>query len=198
MHVLRVTILTAIILSAAYAVGQDAASSSTKPNVPSDGDTAYSNECLALAYRPPDGWKFAQTKANHHNQQMVLFKVRSRSAAGSAESLELDALQTPLEHPNMERFTILLALSLVHVNAAENKITRDAYPVTIANRSFYRSDLRVGDKPISVFTTWYRKYAIVAWANADSLEDIEDAANALRALSFGEDKRTADCFASAK
>jgi hypothetical protein len=195
MHLLREAILTGIVLSAAYAVGQGA--TSPKPDVPNGGDAVYSDECLALAYRLPDGWKYAKTpqpKAGQTNQK-TLFKVKRDPPTESAESLELDVLQTPtLKHPNMERFTILLALSLVHVDSAKNKITRDAYPVTIAGRSFYRSDMRQGDRALSVFATWYRGYAVVAWASGNSPQDLEDAANALSALSFGEDKRTADCF----
>jgi hypothetical protein len=79
------------------------------------------------------------------------------------------------------------ALSFVHVDSANNKITRNAYPVTIADRSFFRSDLRSGDKALSLFATWYRGYAVIAWASANSPQDLEDAANALSALSFGED-----------
>jgi hypothetical protein len=193
---LRATILAGIVLSAVNAVEQDAVSA--KPNAANVGDAAYSNECLALVYRPPDGWKFAQARASQQSNQLkTLFKVQKHSAAGSAESLELDLFQPPLKHPDMERFTILLALSLVHANSAEYKITRNAYPVTIADRNFYRSDLRSSDKAFSVFATWYRGYAVVAWAYTDSPQDLEDAANALNVLSFGEDKRTADCFASA-
>jgi hypothetical protein len=197
LHLLRAIILTVFFLSAAYAVGQDAIS--PKPDGANSGDEAYSNECLGLAYRLPDGWKFAGiTQSKATTNQKILFRAKRNSAAASAESLELDVLQTPtLQHPNMERFTILLALSLVHVNGAENKITRNAYPVTIADRNFYRSDLRSGDKAISLFTTWYRGYAVVAWATVDAPQDLEKAANALRNLSFGEDKRTTDCFAPA-
>jgi hypothetical protein len=156
MHLIRATILTGFILSAAYAGGQDAVS--PKLDAANGGDAAYSNECLALVYRLPDGWKFAkitQARTGHQsNQKMILFRVQRDSAAASAESLELDVLQ-PLEHPNMERFTILLALSFVHADSAKNKITRNAYPVTVAGRSFFRSDLRSGDKALSLFATWY-------------------------------------------
>ena len=194
---LREAILTGIILSSAYAAGQDA--TSPKNDVANGSDAGYSNECLALGYRPPDGWKFTkvpQAKAGQTNQK-TLFKVKRDSTAESAELLELDVLQTPtLKHPNMERFTILLALSLVHVDGAHNKITRDAYPVTVAGRSFYRSDMRQGDRALSVLATWYRGYAVVAWASGNSPQDVEDAANALSPLSFGEDKRTAECFDS--
>lgn len=194
-------LLTVAILSApACAAGQDVASH--KLDTSTGGDAPYSNECLALTYRLPDGWKFAKNthaKTGHQSDQEILFRTKRSSVAGPAESLELDVLQTPtLKHPNMERFTILLALSLVHVDPANNKITRDAYPVTIAGRSFFRSDLRSGDKALSVFATWYRGYAVTAWASADSPQDLEDAANALGNLSFGEDKRTADCFDSTK
>jgi hypothetical protein len=193
---LRTTILAGIILSGAYAVGQDAIS--PKPKAANGGDAAYSNECLALTYQLPDGWKFAkstQAKANHQSsQQMSLFGIERQSAAGSAESLTLGVMQPPLEHPNMERFTILLALTFVHADSAKNRITRSAYPVTIAGRSFFRSDLRSGEKALSVFATWYRGYAVIAMASADSPQDVEDPANALRALTFGEDKRTAECF----
>jgi hypothetical protein len=196
MHLIRATILTGVILSAAYVLGQDAIS--PKPDPANGGDISYSNECLALAYRLPDGWKFAKTSAKgHQSNQKTLFKVQRDSAPVSAESLELDVLETPqLKHPNMERFTILLALSLVHLDSSKNKITRDAYPVTVAGRSFFRSDLIQGDRALSLFATWYRGYAVVAWASAGSPKDVEDAANALRVLSFGEDKRTAECFDS--
>lgn len=197
---IRATILTGVILSAAaYAAGQDAIS--PKLNAANGGDAVYSNECLALEYRLPDGWKFAKIKragtGHRSDEKMTLFRAQRDSAAGSTGWLELDVLQTPtLKHPNMERFTILLALSFVHGGSAKNKITRDAYPVTIAGRSFYRSDLRSGDKAFSVLATWYRGYAVTAWATADSPQDLEDAANALGGLSFGEDKRTAECFDS--
>ena len=198
MHLLRAIILTGAILSAGYAAGQDAIS--PKPDAANGDDVAYSNECLAIAYRLPDGWKFAkltQAKTGNQTNKKILFRVKRNSAAATAESLELDVLQTPtLKHPNMERFTILLALSFVHVDSANNKITRDAYPVTIAGRSIFRSDLIQGDRALSLFATWYRGYAVVAWASADSPQDLEDAANALRVLSFGEDKRTAECFDS--
>ena len=193
---IRTTILAGVILSAAYAAGQDAISQ--KPNAANGDDSAYSNDCLALTYRLPDGWKFAkstQAKASHHsNQQMSLFKIERQSAAGSAESLVVDVMQPPLKHPDMERFTILLALSFVHVDPAKSRITRSAYPVTIAGRSFFRSDLLRSEKALSLFATWYRGYAVIAMASADSPQDVEDSAIALRALTFGEDKRTVECF----
>ena len=197
MYLLRATVLTGIILSATYGVGQD--TTSPKPNA-ANGDAAYSNECLALAFRLPDGWKFgkiSKASAGHQSdKQMILFRAEPQSAAVSAESLELDVMAPPLQHPNMERFTILLALSFVHVDGAKNKITRNAYPVTIAGRSFFRSDLRSGETAVSLFATWYRGYGVVAWASGNSPQDLEDAATTLSLLSFGEDKRTADCFAS--
>jgi len=189
-------LLTGIVLSAVCAAGQDAV-----PPRPNAANGAYSNECLALTYRLPDGWAFGKiSKASTSYQSskpMMLFTAGRRSAAGSAESLELDVMAPPLQHPNMERFTILLALSLVHLDSSKNKITRNAYPVTVAGRSFYRSDLRQGNRDLALFTTWYRGYAVVAWAAAELPQDLEDAANALHDLSFGEDKRTTDCFAAA-
>jgi hypothetical protein len=197
-HLLRTIILTAAILSAGYAAGQDAIY--PKPDAANGDDVAYSNECLAITYRLPDGWKFlkpTQAKAGNQTNKKILFRAKRNSTAASAESVELDVLQTPtLKHPNMERFTILLALSFVRVDSANNKITRDAYPVTIAGRSFFRSDLRSGDKALALMATWYRGYAVVASAFADSPQDLEDAANAMQVLSFGEDKRTAECFDS--
>ena len=178
---------------AGYPGEQDA--TPPKPDAANGGDAAYSNECLALTYRLPDGWKLAkltQPGGSHQsNQQMKLFRAQRHS-----ESLEVDVLQTPtLKHPNMERFTILLALSLTHTGPLQYKVTRDAYPVTIAGRSYYRSDLASGNKAMSLLATWYRGYAVVASASADS-RDLDDATNALSGLSFGEDKRTAECFGS--
>lgn len=196
MHSIRVIVLAGVVVSAAYALGQDA--TSPKSNAANGGEATYSNECLALTYRLPDGWEFAKlphSGASHQsNGKMSLFKIQRRSAAASAEWLSVDVMNTPLQHPNMERFTTLLALSYVQVDPQRTKITRNAYPVTIAGRSFFRSDLSRGDDAVALITTWYRGYAIVVGAKADSPQDLEGVTNALRPLSFGEDKRTADCF----
>jgi len=77
MHLVRAIVLTAVILSVAYAVGQDAVS--PKPDAANAGDAAYTNECLALVYRLPDGWKFArisQARTGHQSNQRILFKVQ--------------------------------------------------------------------------------------------------------------------------
>jgi hypothetical protein len=198
MSLLRAIVLAGFCLPVLYAVGQDAIA--PKPGAASNGGETYSNDCLGLVYHLPEGWNLAKvSQAEVQADQKTLFRAIRNSAATSAESLELDVLQTPtLKHPNLERLTTLFALSLVRVDPANNKITRDAYPVTIAGRKFSRSDLRQGQRALSLFVTWYRGYAVLAWASADSPQDIEDAANALRPLSFGEDKRTAECFDSAK
>src|SRR3954468_942204 len=124
MSLLRAIIFTGFFLSALYTVGQDAIP--PKPDAASNGDEAYSNDCLGLVYHLPDGWEFAKvprSEASRTNQK-TLFEVKRNSATASAESLELDVLQTPtLKHPNLERLTILFALSFVHVDGANNKIT---------------------------------------------------------------------------
>jgi hypothetical protein len=107
--------------------------------------------------------------------------------------MERDA---PQQHPDLERLTILFALAFTQARP-NTKVTRAAYPVAIAGRKFYRSDLSSGDKSLSVFVTWYRKYAVVAWAHADSPKNLEEAAVALCALTLGEDERSGDCLAYA-
>ena len=105
MHLIRAMILTGIILSpAAYAAAQDA--TPPKPDAANVTDAAYANECLALTYRLPDGWKFQKIAApspGQSKQQMVLLRAKSVSTDPSHESLELDLLQTPLKHPVLVR-----------------------------------------------------------------------------------------------
>jgi hypothetical protein len=57
MHLTRVIVLTGIILSAAVS---EAAQEATPPKQDAANvtDAVYANECLALTYRLPDGWKF--------------------------------------------------------------------------------------------------------------------------------------------
>jgi len=199
MYSLRTIVFAGLILSAAYLVGQDAAT--LKSDAGKSGDKSYSNECLGVTYRLPDGWEFAkadQGKASDPKKQMRLFKVQRHSASGFAESLNVDVLSTPLQHPNMERFAILLALSFVKLDSSKNKITRNAYPVIIAGRSFFRSDLSHGDEALSQLSTWYRGYVVTAGASAASAQDLEEVTAALTGLSFGEDKRGADCFEATK
>ena len=196
MHLIRAMILTGIILSAAaYAGAQDA--TLPKPDTANGGDMVYANECLALTYHLPDGWKFQKIAApppGQSKQQMILFKAKPASADASNEWLEIKLLQTPLKHPVLVRFNTLMELTLVQGDPEHTKVTRAAYPVTIAGRDFARSDLRSRYGVLALFSTWYRGYVLIAWTSADSPQNLEDVAKALSALSFGEDKRTAECF----
>jgi hypothetical protein len=198
MHLIRVIVLTGIILSAAaYEAAQEA--TPPKQDAANVTDAAYANECLALTYRLPDGWKFQKIAAplpGQSKQQMILFKAKPASADGSNEWLEIRLLQTPLKHPVLVRFNTLMELTLVQGDPELTKVTRAAYPVTIAGRDFARSDFATRHGALALFSTWYRGYVLIAWASADSPQNLEDVAKALNTLSFGEDKRTAECFDS--
>jgi len=197
MHLIRAAILTAVILSATHAVGQDA--TSPKPDAANGGGAVYSNECLALTYRLPDGWKYRKIAAlspGQYKQEMVLLKAKPASADASNEWLEMDLLQTPLKHPFLVRFNTLMELTLVQGAPEDTKVTRTAYAVTVAGRDFARSDFATRHGALALFSTWYRGYVLTAWASADSPQNLEDIAKALNTLSFGEDKRTAECFDS--
>jgi len=198
MHLIRAIVLTGIILSAAaYEAAQEATPS--KQDAANVTDAVYANECLALTYRLPDGWKFQKIAApppGQSKQQMVLFKARPASADASNEWLEIKLLQTPLKHPVLVRFNSLMELTLVQGGPEDTKVTRAAYPVTVAGRDFARSDFATRHGALALFSTWYRGYVLVAWASADSPQNLEDVAKALNTLSFGEDMRTAECFDS--
>jgi hypothetical protein len=197
MNVARVAVLTVAFLSASHLPAQEAPPPAQEV-APSD-DAAWSNDCLALAYRLPDGWKFGRVAPAKAGQSakasMVLFRARRDPAAGPKESIELNLMGPPLQHPNMERFTILMALTFTQTSA--NRVTRNAYAVKVAGRSFYRTDFSSGEKAVALLTTWYRGYAVLAWVFASSPDDLDVAVTALDALKFGEDKRTAECIVPA-
>jgi hypothetical protein len=197
MHLIRAIVLTGIILSAA---AHEAAHEATPPkhDAANVTDAVYANDCLALTYRLPDLWKFQKIAAppGQSKQQMVLFKAKSVSADASNEWLEIKLLQTPLKHPVLVRFNTLMELTFVQGDPEHTKVTQAAYPVTIAGRDFARSDFATRHGALALFSTWYRGYVLVAWGSADSPQNLEDIAKALNTLSFGEDKRTAECFDS--
>ena len=197
MHLIRAILVTGIILSAA---AYEAAQEPTPPkqDAAKVTDAVYVNECLALTYRLPDGWKFQKLAApppGQSKQQMILFKAKPTSADTSSERLEIRLLQTPLKHPVLVRFNTLMELTLVQGDP-DTKVTRAAYSVTISGRDFARSDFATRHGALALFSTWYRGYVLIAWGSADSPQNFEDVAKALNTLSFGEDKRTAECFDS--
>jgi hypothetical protein len=197
MYLIRAILVTGIILSAA---AYEAAQEPTPPkqDAAKVTDAVYVNECLALTYRLPDGWKFQKLAApppGQSKQQMILFKAKPTSADTSSERLEIRLLQTPLKHPVLVRFNTLMELTLVQGDP-DTKVTRAAYQVTIAGREFARSDFATRHGALALFSTWYRGYVLTAWDSADSQQNLEDVAKALNTLSFGEDKRTAECFDS--
>ena len=197
MHLIRVIVLTGIILSAAaYEAAQEA--TPPKQDAANVTDAVYANECLALTYRLPDGWKFQKIAApspGQSKQQIVLLKAKPASTDSSNEWLEMDLLQTPLKHPVLVRFNTLMELTLVQGDP-DTKVTRAAYSVTISGRDFARSDFATRHGALALFSTWYRGYVLIALDSADSPQNLENVAKALNTLSFGEDKRTAECFDS--
>src|SRR5580704_125133 len=198
MRIIRAILLTGITLSAAaYEAAQEPAP--PKQDAANVTDAVYANECLALTYRLPDGWKFqkiAEPPPGQSRQQMILFKAKPASADTSNERLEIRLLQTPLKHPVLVRFNTLMELTLVQGDPEYTKVTRAAYPVTIAGRDFARSDFATRHGALALFSTWYRGYVLTAWDSADSPQNLENVAKSLNTLSFGEDKRTAECFDS--
>jgi hypothetical protein len=198
MYLIRAMILNGIILSAAaHAAAQNA--TPPKPDAANGGDAIYANDCLSLTYRLPDGWKFQKISApspSQSKQRMILLKAKPASADASNEWLELELLQTPLKHPVLVRFNTLMELTFVKGDPEHNKVTREAYPVAIAGRDFARSVFHSRYGVLALFSTWYRGYVLIAWTSADSPQNLEDVAKALKTLSFGVDQRTAECFDS--
>jgi|HubBroStandDraft_2_1064218.scaffolds.fasta_scaffold16142_4 hypothetical protein len=139
--------------------------------------------------------KIAAPPPGQSKQRVILFKAKPASAAASNEWLEIKLLQTPLKHPVLVRFNTLMELTLVQGDP-DTKLTRAAYPVTISGRDFARSDFATRHGALALFSTWYRGYVLIALDSADSPQNLENVAKALNTLSFGEDKRTAECFDS--
>ncbi len=198
MKFIRAAILAALILTAAQA--QEPAQEASTPKADSvvNSDTSWFDDCLALQYKLPDGWEFRNAAAKpvqESNKQKLLFRTRKENADGARESVEVDLVEAPLQHPILERLAALFALT--YFQTSGSKITRDAYSVKVAKRNFGRSDLSNGDKMRAVVVTWYRGYAVLSWASAGSSQSLDDAVNSLNSLTFGEDKRTADCLSAA-
>src|ERR1700723_2363241 len=179
MHLIRAIILTGIILSAAaYEAAQQA--TPPKQDAANVTDAVYANECLALTYRLPDGWKFQKIAApqpGRSKQQMVLFKAKPASADASNESLEIKLLQTPLKHPVLVRFNTLMELTLRRGGPTYPKVTRAAYPVTIAVRDFARRVFATRHGALALFSTWYRGYSLTAWTSDHPPQNLDDVAN---------------------
>jgi hypothetical protein len=198
MNSIGVIVLAALMISGTQVPEQNA--TPQKPAGAVNSDTTWSDDCLGLQYKLPDGWEFrnaGQAKPGQEsNKQKLLFRTRKASVDGKREAVEVELVEAPLQHPILERLAALFAVT--YSQTTGSKITKDAYPVTIAGRSFARSDLSNGDKMRAVVVTWYRGYAVLAWAFAGSSQDLDDAVNSLNSLTFGEDKRAADCFSAAK
>ena len=110
--------------------------------------------------------------------QKILFGVKRNSAAASAESLEVgrapDADAQTSKHGTIHN----LASAVIRSGGlCKQQNHANAYPVTIAGRSFFRSDLRGDEKALSLLrlgigvTLWSHRHP------TDSPRDLEDPAN---------------------
>jgi hypothetical protein len=136
MNVARVIVLSAVMIlgARAHVCGQSATTPERAGGV--SGDTSWSDDCLGLQYKLQDGWEFrkvASVKEGHApSKQRILFRTRESNADGHGGWVELNLVEAPLQHPNLERLAALFAVA--HSQTAGSKIAKDAYSTKIAGR----------------------------------------------------------------
>jgi hypothetical protein len=120
---------------------------------------------LALAYRLPDGWKFAritQARTGHQSNQKILFKDNGTLPLRLPNRLNRTCSRHRRSNIQTWNDTILLALSLVQVDSAKNKITRDAHPRAANSELFSRGSKALNGLIPGVCRTSLSRYTVGA------------------------------------
>jgi len=164
----------------------------------------YSNECLGFSLQIPAGWDLnvpfgdADGKARHLPGGLLLLLLHQQKEKPPGNTITLLARDATGRTVATRDFVSNVAHRFVNAYPEGRELIRDAFAIEYGGRPFYRADTKqsfpdgMTVHAADVFTK-FRGYLIGAALEAVSSEELEDAANSLRGVSFAEDQPNPKC-----
>jgi len=165
----------------------------------------YSNECLGFSFRMPQGWLAKRqgisgpARAIHQvGGGLGLFMIEQPKQGTFGNTITLYATPVSDQNPDAKEFVTHAVQVQTKRAPDKNKVLRDTGVVEYGGKKFSRSDYKVSftygrDAYRSLVFTRFRNYILGEMVNAGSQEEVNQAVDSLRGMSFREDVPNTAC-----
>jgi len=165
----------------------------------------YSNECFGLSLPIPAGWEVNEAvsaggKARHRSDKglVLLFLNQQGKLPGR---IILSAWDTAGRPGNAQDFVFNAVRAQISPIAEKRELVRATFAVDYGGRRFFRSDYKAPLRDniplyMAYVYTGFRGYFIGETLAAASPEGLDEEANSLQQISFGEDQPNPKCAMS--
>ncbi|MFZ0800081.1 MAG: energy transducer TonB [Terriglobales bacterium] len=162
----------------------------------------YSNECFGFSFQIPAGWEVndavtAGGKARHRSDKslVLLFLHQQGKLPGR---IILSALDSAGHIGGPQEFVTIAVRAQINSPTEKRELVRYTFAVDYGGRRFFRSDYKapMSDNTSLYFAyvyTEFRGYFIGETLAAASPEELDEAANSLRAVSFQQNEINPTC-----
>ena len=159
----------------------------------------YSNECLGFSFHMPQGWLAKRqgisgpARAIHQvGGGLGLFMIEQPKQGTFGNTITLYATPVNDQNADAKEFVTHAVQAQTKRAPDKNKVLRDTSVVEYGGKKFSRSDYKVSfpygrDAYRSLVFTRFRNYILGEMVNAGSQEELNQAVDSLRGMSFRED-----------
>jgi hypothetical protein len=165
----------------------------------------YSNECLGFSFHMPQGWLAKSqgisglARAIHQaGGGLGLLMIEQPKQGTFGNTITLYASPVSDQNADVKEFVSHAVQAQTKRAPDKNKVLRDTSAVEYGGQKFFRSDYKVSfsygrDAYRSLVFTRFRKYLIGEMVNAGSQEELNQAVDSLKGISFREDIPNPTC-----
>lgn len=194
--------------SHAVLTAQVAGSSSPEPPRYDRGVIAngtYTNDCLGFSLALPEGWEASNSAAKapgiaiHAGGALWLLTLKRQTGSVLGESILLLAVDTnPSFAFTAEQFVTQSVQRTINIDPQRRELTRAAHTVDYGGKKFYRADYKQssdkgGAMYLGYIYTKFRAHLIGITLSASSPEALDESANVLQKIVFGDDQPNPAC-----
>ena len=198
-------VVTTLVFTSAIAFAQQGDKSSSHKLNFEDGvikEGVYSNECFGFSFPIPAGWEIrysvAVGKARHVTRGLQLFLLNQGTGKELGNSIALQAANAEGKNETAQDFVFSRLQAAMSGSLGGREVIEDAFPVDYAGKLFFRAEYKqvlgtAGTLYQAFIYTKFRGYFIGEGISAGSPQNLDQAAESLRGISFREDQTNPNC-----
>ncbi len=199
------TLLLGFLATAAAQQSPPAAAAAPRVDAGQYMHETYTNECLGFSFHLPAGWLAKNQGINGPARAihqagggLGLFMIEQPKQGTFGNTITLYATPANQQNADPKEFVSHAVQAQVKRAPDQNKLLRDTGAVEYGGKKFFRSDYKVSfsygrDSYRSLVFTRFRNYLIGEMVNAGSQEELNQAVDSLKGISFREDVHNPTC-----